>query len=234
MWGPRPTLPKFLFPVLSKTRRKSSPPIGKTSASTTVTMPASQVARPLARRLLAAPALRTFSLSAARPDTTTTTTGAPPADAATPDPNLDPSTVLGWKAEQALAKAGTLPVGSRRRRAALRAGPGVPFEQLPYQCFQEALGVIRADREEKVKAIQVELAKLARLEALPEGEGPANKGVKIASLRRHVEDLKILADINDPLVKRRFEDGLGKHPAFSSHSPILPEPPTRPSSSARC
>lgn len=181
-------------------------------------MPASQVARPLARRLLAAPTFRTFSLSAARPDTTTTTT--PPPDAATPDPNLDPSTVLGWKAEQALAKAGTLPVGSRRRRAALRAGPGVPFEQLPYQCFQEALGVIRADREEKVEAIRVELAKLARLEGLPEGEGPANKGVKIASLRRHVEELKILADINDPLVKRRFEDGLGEFPFVYTFHPL--------------
>jgi large subunit ribosomal protein L35 len=39
--------------------------------------------------------------------------------------------------------------------------------------------------------------------------GEAMKARRIDSLRKHIDDLKILADINDPLVKRRFEDGLG-------------------------
>ena len=169
-------------------------------------MSASQVTRPLARRLLAAPpALRAFSLSAARADPTPTAT-----EPATADPNLDPNTVLGWKAEQALTKAGTPPVGSRRRRAALRGAANLPFEQLPYQCFQEALAVIRADREAKVGAIRTELAKIARLEGITEEEGKARRELRIKSLRKHVEELKILADINDPLVKKRFEDGLGE------------------------
>ena len=166
-------------------------------------MSGSQVARPLARRLLAPPTLRAVSLSPRRPEEATP-------EPKTADPNLDPNTVLGWKAEQALTKAGTPPVGSRRRRAALRAAPNIPFEQLPYQCFQEALAIIRADREEKVAAIRTELAKIARLEGIKEEEGAERRKLRISSLKKHVEELKILADINDPLVKRRFEDGLGK------------------------
>lgn len=181
-------------------------------------MSGSQVARPLARRLLAPPTLRHFSLTQSRPDAAPT-----PTPATTPDPNLDPNTVLGWKAEQALSKAGTPPVGSRRRRAALRGAPNIPFEQLPYQCFQEALAVIRADREEKVGAIREELAKIARLEANTEEEGAHRRKVRIDSLRRHVEELKILADVNDPLVKRRFEDGLGEWPS-PSHPLSIPVP----------
>jgi len=39
--------------------------------------------------------------------------------------------------------------------------------------------------------------------------GQRMRDTRLASLRRHVERLKILADANDPLVKKRFEDGLG-------------------------
>lgn len=169
-------------------------------------MSGSTVARPLARRLLSPPAIRAFSLTHARPNAEATPESAP----TTADPNLDPNTVLGWKAEQALAKAGTPPIGSRRRRAAIRAAPNIPFEQLPYQCFQEALSVIRADREEKVAAIRTELAKIARLEGIQEKEGAGRRKLRIASLKKYVEELKVLADINDPLVKKRFEDGLGE------------------------
>ncbi|SPO06877.1 related to ribosomal protein YmL35 of the large subunit, mitochondrial [Cephalotrichum gorgonifer] len=167
------------------------------------------VARPLARGLLSRPTppsiRRPFSLTATRPDVVTETLTAQ----AVPDPNRNPETVLGFKAERELAKSGTPPVGSRRRRAALRAGANIPFEQLPYQCFQEALAVIRADRDEKVAAIKAELFKIARLEAIEGEEGAERRALRIASLKKHVESLKILADINDPLVKRRFEDGLG-------------------------
>ena len=31
------------------------------------------------------------------------------------------------------------------------------------------------------------------------------------AMERHLEDLKILADVNDPVIKKRFEDGQGKH-----------------------
>ncbi|CAI4214816.1 unnamed protein product [Parascedosporium putredinis] len=156
-------------------------------------MSASQVARPLVRGLrqtvLAQPTtIRSLSLSAGRLDAAATTT------------------------QHVLSPKRVPPVGSRRRRAALRSGPNVPFEQLPYQCFQEARAIIRADREEKVEAIRAELAKIARLEAADPSTlkgGERKKELRLTSLREHVEQLKILADINDPVVKRKFEDGVG-------------------------
>ena len=39
--------------------------------------------------------------------------------------------------------------------------------------------------------------------------GQQKKDARLDSFRRQVERLKILADVNDPLVKKRFEDGLG-------------------------
>lgn len=32
---------------------------------------------------------------------------------------------------------------------------------------------------------------------------------KLVRMQKHVENLKILADANDPMVRKRFEDGLG-------------------------
>lgn len=98
----------------------------------------------------------------------------------------------------------------------MRTTASIPFEQLPYQAFQEARAVLAADRQEKVAKIKQELDKIAALESkdasLVKGGQPM-KDTKLASLRRYVEQLKIQADINDPLVKKRFEDGLGKQEA---------------------
>ncbi|KAK4104711.1 PEBP-like protein [Parathielavia hyrcaniae] len=103
-------------------------------------------------------------------------------------------------------------LGTLRRRAALATTGSVPFEQLPYQCFQEARKILAQDREEKVAKIIAETAKIRRLEATDASSyrgGEAYKQKRLQSLRQHVEQLKILADINDPMVKRRFEDGKG-------------------------
>lgn len=113
---------------------------------------------------------------------------------------------------------GTPPVGSRRRRAAIRTSENVPFEQLPYQCFQEARKILQEDRQEKIQAIAKELTKIKRLEATPADQVPGGerkKNLRLASLRKYLEELKILADINDPMVKRKFEDGLGKCLVFT-------------------
>ncbi|TDZ59900.1 54S ribosomal protein L35 [Colletotrichum trifolii] len=130
-----------------------------------------------------------------------------------PDPvELDPNTAVAPWAEKDLWKAGTPPVGSRRRRYAIRTSQNLPFEQLPFQAFQEARKILAADREEKLAAIIAETAKIKRLESLEANEikgGERMRQMKLSSLRKHVEELKILADINDPAVKRRFEDGLG-------------------------
>lgn len=71
--------------------------------------------------------------------------------------------------------------------------------------------MLSADREEKLKQIGVERARIARLkEADPDmSGGELRKQNRLKSMARTLEKLKILADINDPAVKRRFEDGLG-------------------------
>jgi len=103
------------------------------------------------------------------------------------------------------------PIGSRRRRAALQAGEQFPFEQLPYQCFQEARKVLQVDRAEKLKQIEAQRAKLQRLMAADtQPQNEASKERRMKSMAEHLEELKVWADINDPVVKRRFEDGKGE------------------------
>lgn len=125
---------------------------------------------------------------------------------------LEPHLVHTPRLERRLLRAQSLtPVGSRRRRAALQSGSAVPFEQLPYQCFQEARKILIADREDKVKEIETQRGRLEKVRAsnvAPQDERP--KEVRIASMTKHLEELKIWADINDPTVKKRFEDGKGR------------------------
>ncbi|CAN9365651.1 unnamed protein product [Alternaria alternata] len=86
-----------------------------------------------------------------------------------------------------------------------------PFEQLPYQCFQEARKVLLEDRQEKIKEIETQQLRIKNLEAQDPSTsgGPAAKEHRLRSMKQHLQDLIILADINDPVVKRKFEDGLG-------------------------
>ena len=95
---------------------------------------------------------------------------------------------------------------------ALANAGGVPLEQLPFQCFQEARKVLMDDRAEKIKMIEKERAKIARLRAVPDEEagGTRQKEIRLRSMQTTLEHWKILADVNDPMVKKRFEDGLGK------------------------
>ena len=93
----------------------------------------------------------------------------------------------------------------------MRQARDVPFEQLPYQCFQEARKILAADRAEKLEQIEVQRARLQKAkEQQVEPQHEAWKERRIISLEQHLEELKILADINDPTVKRIFEDGRGK------------------------
>ncbi|PNY23314.1 54S ribosomal protein L35, mitochondrial [Tolypocladium capitatum] len=168
------------------------------------------VARPLARQLQQQQqqpcAIRPFTAGAARAAAEAREQQTRPSGL-----DLDPDTVLP-EFEAQLIKEGKMPVGSRRRRVAMRTTSSIPFEQLPYQAFQEARRILAADREDKLSKIGAELDKIAWLEDKDAAEvkgGQQMKDTKLASLRRHVERLKILADANDPLVKKRFEDGLG-------------------------
>ena len=123
----------------------------------------------------------------------------------------DPVLVTSPRLERRLVRAGVPPIGSRRRRAALQNSPNIPFEQLPYQCFQEARKLLLADREEKLKQIETERDRIARLRATDPAEkgGEVLKQRRLRSMEKHLEQLKIHADINDPIVKKRFEDGNG-------------------------
>ncbi|CEL03383.1 Putative Phosphatidylethanolamine binding protein [Aspergillus calidoustus] len=122
----------------------------------------------------------------------------------------DPALVSSPRLERRLMRQGILPVGSRRRRAALQNSDNLPFEQLPYQCFQEARKVLLADREEKLNDITATSEKIARIRALSEEELSKQSNVaRLKALELHLEHLKVQADINDPLVKKKFEDGQG-------------------------
>ncbi|EAW13144.1 mitochondrial 54S ribosomal protein mL38 [Aspergillus clavatus NRRL 1] len=125
--------------------------------------------------------------------------------------NPDPALVSSPRLERKLLKQGIAPVGSRRRRAALQNSDNIPFEQLPYQCFQEARKVLLSDREEKVKKITAMREKIARLQVIPteEAGGEQVQKSKLRAMELELERLKIGADINDPIVKKKFEDGQG-------------------------
>lgn len=125
--------------------------------------------------------------------------------------NPDPQLVSSRRLERRLVREKNPPIGSRRRRLALQDSARIPFEQLPYQCFQEARKILTADREVKLRAIENNRARILHLRDLDPARcgGEARKQQKLRSLMSSLEKLKILADINDPLVKRRFEDGLG-------------------------
>lgn len=105
-----------------------------------------------------------------------------------------------------------VPVGSRRRRAAMLTSPNIPFVELPYQCFQEARKVLQEDRTEKLEQIRVMRERIARLsdKVMVDETEQAKREHQLKTMRHHLEDLKIQADINDPIVKKRFEDGQGE------------------------
>jgi large subunit ribosomal protein L35 len=108
-------------------------------------------------------------------------------------------------------KLGVLPIGSRRSRAARSTTENIPFEQLPYQCFQDARQVLAADRQEKVKQIDEMRVKISRVVAMDDAAcgGKAKKTIRVDSMKKELERLKVMADINDPIVKKKFEDGQG-------------------------
>ncbi|USW53343.1 Putative phosphatidylethanolamine-binding protein [Septoria linicola] len=146
--------------------------------------------------------VRTFSTSIAAQDAAT--------EQIQPSRELDPLTVSTPRLERKVQREqGKMPVGSRRRRRALASSANVPFEQLPYQCFQEARKFLQEDRAEKLDMIERYRKRIDRLlNTVPVTEGDIVKREhQLRDMRRKLEATKILADINDPLVKKRFEDG---------------------------
>lgn len=128
-----------------------------------------------------------------------------------PQATLDPVLVSTHTQEQQTTKTALHPIGSRRRRAAIKSTGSIPFEQLPYQCFQEARKILQADREEKIEQIEVERKRIAKVLAQESAScgGEARRKGQLIAMHKHLDHLKILADINDPVIKKRFEDGEG-------------------------
>lgn len=127
-------------------------------------------------------------------------------------PTLDPSLVSTRRDERKLIKTGVMPIGSRRRRAALQNSNNIPFEQLPYQCFQEARKILQSDREDKLKQIEVQRRRIAKAQASYNASPDHSQKGRLMAMQKYLEELKILADINDPMIKKRFEDGEGRRP----------------------
>lgn len=169
-----------------------------------------QCARSAPYRRFDVNAFRAFSTTPAARQADLATTTSP---TEVPPPPLDPNLVITRSQERQLLRTGVSPIGSRRRRAALQGSRNIPFEQLPYQCFQEARALLQEDREEKIAQIEMQRARIERLKARSV-EGPAAEDFRqkqLGSMRKHLEYLKVQADINDPLVKKRFEDGESTH-----------------------
>ena len=136
----------------------------------------------------------------------------PPPPPTKPEYALDPNTARTASKERRLLAQGIHPIGSRRRRAAVATSQNLPFEQLPYACFQEARKVLRADREDKLRQIEKERRRIRAVRAKDAEAmgGVDRKRAMLGSMLKYLERLKVLADVNDPVIKKRFEDGDGK------------------------
>jgi len=71
--------------------------------------------------------------------------------------------------------------------------------------------VLAEDRAEKIEVIEQQRDRIERLKAQESSVsgGEFQKSRRVGSMQRHLEKLKIFADINDPMVKKRFEDDQG-------------------------
>lgn len=224
-------------------RRKSSPSLdvgfhlhfGLVHLQMNNPMALERSARPLARCMRCTRHDRIISRSissspwrAQEETTTTETSSAPPPPPPQPaetksspvEKRPNPELVSNPRRERRMIRDhSTYPIGSRRRRAALASSANIPFEQLPYQCLQEARKVIQADRADKVAEIEElrgKIMKWTATEVPPERE--RIKELRLQSWTREIERLKILADSNDPLVKKKFEDGVGERGHSSSEN----------------
>lgn len=71
--------------------------------------------------------------------------------------------------------------------------------------------MLAEDRAEKIEIIEQQRDRIERLKAQDPSVsgGEFQKSRRVDSMQRHLEKLKIFADINDPMVKKRFEDDQG-------------------------
>lgn len=78
---------------------------------------------------------------------------------------------------------------------------------MPFQMYQLALELINQDRKEKLQQIKKTREKIKTALAVP---GVDPKSTRILNLKRYLERLEILVDINNPRVKYNFENGISE------------------------
>lgn len=165
------------------------------------------------------PPLDRYTSSALDPSLVPTSEPSRPSDSdSSAAPLPDPARATTRAQESLLVKRGIHPLGSRRLRASRKHTSQIPFELLPYQCFQEARKIIIADRVSKLAQIAEQRRRITRALETPAEKlgGEYVKKGKVVRMMKYLEKLKVLADINDPIIKKQFEDGLGdmRRPIF--------------------
>lgn len=67
------------------------------------------------------------------------------------------------------------------------------------------------DRQEKIRQIETQQLRIQNLfEQDPAVSGGLQaKEARLRSMKHYLDEMVILADINDPIVKKKFEDGQG-------------------------
>ena len=76
--------------------------------------------------------------------------------------------------------------------------------------------MLAEDRSQKLLEIAEMRKRIAFWQNVPASDlgGEYAKKGKLVRMQKHLEKLKILADVNDPVVKKRFEDGMGQSPCL--------------------
>lgn len=71
--------------------------------------------------------------------------------------------------------------------------------------------MLAEDRSQKLEDIAEMRKRIAFWQKVPASDlgGEFAKKGKLVAMHKHLEGLKILADVNDPVIKKRFEDGMG-------------------------
>ena len=90
---------------------------------------------------------------------------------------------------------------------------------MPYKCYQEALKVIREDREEKL----VKIAEQRKaIEGLKKLHNLTDSSPRIVKMQEYIDELKLNIDKNNPRIKYTYENKLKgmfrySHPYIPRH-----------------
>ncbi|KAF3280803.1 hypothetical protein TWF970_002490 [Orbilia oligospora] len=79
------------------------------------------------------------------------------------------------------------------------------LETMPYKCYQEALKILREDREEKLVKIAEQEKSIAGLKKL---HNLTDSSPRIVKMQEYIDELKLNMDKNNPRIKYTYENKL--------------------------